>query len=83
VVLFQAKFLMTPVAGARSVHGTDDVKLSLVTLRSHSCCGVEISATCAKVSKENLLEKCIKMSIYINSREHEEHGSLLNQHQST
>lgn len=64
----QAEFLAHPAAEAQSVLGTDDVKLSPVTLRSNSCCGMEISTICAKASKESLLAKCINVSIYVNSR---------------
>lgn len=67
VVVSQAEFLVHPAAGAWSVHGADDVKLSLVTLQLNSRCGVEVSTICAKASEESLLAKCIKVSIYVNS----------------
>lgn len=62
----QAEFLVHPAAGRKQ--GTDDVEFSLVTFQSNSCCSMEISTICAKESKETLLAKCIKVSIYANSQ---------------
>lgn len=78
----QAEFLVHPAAGAWSVHGTDKVKLSPVTLRSNGHCSMAISTICAKASKESLLAKYIKVSIYVNCGAGK-HRSLPKQRQRT